>query len=38
MTDKPVSENRAAYLAGVRRRTRWVHACQVGFLALFLAL
>ena len=38
MNDKPVSESRAAYLAAVRRRTRWVHTCQVGFLVLFVAL
>ena len=38
MNDKPVSESRAAYLAAVRRRNRWVHTCQVGFLVLFVAL
>ena len=36
MNYKPVSENRGGYLAGVRRRTRWVHACQVGFLLAWL--
>lgn len=38
MNEKPLSESRMAYLAAVRRRTRWVHAFQIGILLVFVAL